>query len=154
MSLRPGGRDRLLLRDNVILDEGVTEEKRTRKKMQGMGIFGTLVLRGPMMDVLAAFFLEEFTILPRIGARDFRSQEKVAQDQSLVLSDRESWRQSRLQQEKDDGILWSAAKVRGCTVIKFGASAMEGGRHWIGTMLQQEGSVSDHFGSESTMCIR
>jgi len=70
------------------------------------------------------------------------------------LSARESWRISRLKQEKEDELLWSAAKVRGCTVVKFGARTVEGGRTWIGSMIKQEGSISDHFGDESTMCIR
>jgi urease accessory protein len=145
---------RLLLRDNVILDGDVTNEKELRTKMQKMGIFGTLILRGPLVASLAAFFLAEFAALPRIGARDFRSQDKMDRDSGIVLSPRESWRISRLKREKEDELLWSAAKVRGCTVVKFGARTVEGGRTWIGSMIKQEGSISEHFGDESTMCIR
>jgi urease accessory protein len=145
---------RLLLRDNVILEGDVTNSKELRTKMQKMGIFGTLILRGPLVASLAAFFLAEFAELPRIGARDFRSQDTMDRDSGIVLSPRESWRIIRLKREKEDELLWSAAKVRGCTVVKFGARTVEGGRTWVGSMIKQEGSISEHFGDESTMCIR
>jgi urease accessory protein len=145
---------RLLLRDNVILEGDVANNKELRTKMQKMGIFGTLILRGPLVASLAAFFLAEFAALPRIGARDFRSQDKMEKDSGISLSPQETWRISRLKQEKEDELLWSAAKVRGCTVVKFGARTVEGGRTWIGSMIKEEGSISKHFGDESTMCIR
>ena len=147
---------RLLLRDNVLLDGDrlSPEEKLLKKKMHGLGIFGTLVLRGPLVEPLAAFFLAEFLALPRIGARDFRSQEKMDNDSELVLSSQETWRRNRLNQEKEDDLLWSAAKVRGCTVVKFGARTVEGGRNWIGSMLKEEGTITRQFGEDSTMCVR
>ena len=147
---------RLLLRDNVLLegDASGADGNDLRKRMQRMGIFGTLVLRGPLVDSLAAFFLSEFAALPRIGARDFRSQEKMDKDSGVVLSHQDSWRKARLKQEMEAGLLWSAAKVRGCTVVKFGARTVEGGRMWIGSMVKQEDSISRHFGPESIMCVR
>ncbi len=149
-------KERLLLRDSLILEGDAPDaaERGLRKKMHNMGIFGTLVLRGPLMESLANFFLSEFCALPRIGARDFRSQEKVDMDSGVVISKQESWRSSRLHQEKKDGLLWSAAKVRGCTVVKFGARTVEGGRTWIGSMLKEEGSICREFGDDSTMCVR
>ncbi|KAE9373790.1 urease accessory protein-like protein UreD [Stipitochalara longipes BDJ] len=151
-----GRKPRLLLRDNVILegDDADSKEKELRNKMQQMGIFGTLVLRGPLVQDLATFFLSEFAILPRIGARDFRSQDKVDKDIGITLSPEEAWRQARLKQEKADSVLWSAAKVRGCTVVKFGARTVEGGRHWIGNILKQESSIARVFGDDSIMCVR
>jgi urease accessory protein len=106
------------------------------------------------VENLAAFFLAEFSILPRIGSRDFRSQAKVDRESAKMLTAQETWRKERLQQEVIDGVLWSAAKVRGCTVIKFGSHTVEGGRNWIGTMIKEEGSVSAQFGEESLMCVR
>ncbi|EKD14778.1 UreD urease accessory protein [Drepanopeziza brunnea f. sp. 'multigermtubi' MB_m1] len=147
---------RLLLRDNVILegDAPGAVEKHLRKKMHALGIFGTLILRGPLMESLADFFLSEFSALPRIGARDFRSQEKVDRDSGAIMSKHESWRASRLMQEMSDGVLWSAARIRGCTVIKFGARTVEGGRNWIGSVIKEEGSIPEEFGDDSTMCVR
>ncbi|CZT40085.1 related to urease accessory protein UreD [Rhynchosporium secalis] len=150
------GKDRMLLRDNVILegDSPEASEKALRMKMHKLGIFGTLVLRGPMMDPLGAFFMAEFAVLPRIGARDFRSQEKVERDSGVVMTRGEAWRIARLKQEKVDQVLWSAATVRGCTVVKFGARTVEGGRVWIGGMLQHEGSISQCFGDDALMCVK
>ncbi|EPE30850.1 hypothetical protein GLAREA_03817 [Glarea lozoyensis ATCC 20868] len=156
-AIRPAGeKPRLLLRDNVILDSSTSEiqEMKIKDKMQRMDIFGTLVLRGPNVDSTAAFFLAEFAALPRIGARDFRSQDMKDMDSTVVLGHLEEWRNARLAQELADGILWSAAKVRGCTVIKFGARTVEGARLWVGAMLKEEGSILKCFGEDALMCVR
>ncbi|KUJ09958.1 urease accessory protein-like protein UreD [Mollisia scopiformis] len=147
---------RLLLRDNVILERESLDSsiQDLRKKMNGMGIFGTLVLRGPLVETLAAFFMSEFAALPRIGARDFRSQDRKQKDDQIGISREEAWRYSRLNQEKEDGVLWSAAKVRGCIVVKFGARTVEGGRNWIGSMLKEDGSILSNFGEDAAMCVR
>ncbi|RDW88481.1 UreD urease accessory protein [Coleophoma cylindrospora] len=151
-----GEAGRMLLRDNIFLDGnlGSGKERLLKHRMQNMSIYGTLILNGPLMESLAAFFMSEFSGLPRIGARDFRSQANVDIDSEMKISRQESWRRDRLQLEKDDGLLWSAAKVRGCTVIKFGSRTVEGARVWIGSMLKEEGSISEHFGEEATMCVR
>jgi urease accessory protein len=153
---KAGEKARLLLRDNVMLEGDLadTQEKFLKKKMHSLGLFGTLILKGRLVDTLAAFFMAEFSLLPRIGARDFRSQDKVDKDSGIILSKQDSWRYTRLKQEKEDELLWSAAKVRGCTVVKFGARTVEGGRNWIGSMLKEEGSIETHFGEDSLMCIR
>lgn len=149
---------RMLLRDNVILEGDVvsqSKEKMSLKtKMHRLGIFGTFILRGPLLDRLATFFMSEFASLPRIGARDFRSQEAVNTDGKIILSRQERWRRARLMQETEDAVLWSAAKVRGCTVIKFGACTVEGARAWIGSMIKEEGSVAEIFGEDAIMCVR
>jgi urease accessory protein len=149
-------KERLILRDNILLQgDGIgASEKALKKKMHGLGIFGTLVLRGPLVEQLGEFFLSEFLSLPRIGGRDFRSQERQDQDSGTNASPRESWRQTRLKHEKADDLLWSAAKVRGCTVVKFGARTVEGGRNWIGAMVKEEGSIEREFGADALMCIR
>jgi urease accessory protein len=151
-----GEKPRLLLRDNVILEWPSIEAKagNIKKKMHGLDVFGTLVLRGPNVESIAAFFLTEFAALPRIGARDFRSQDMKDMDSTIVLVHREAWRKARLEQDLADGVLWSAAKVRGCTVVKFGARTAEGARLWIGGMLKEEGSISQCFGEDAMMCVR
>jgi urease accessory protein len=78
----------------------------------------------------------------------------VDKDNGITLSPQEIWKQARLKQEKADSILWSAARVRGCTVVKFGARTVEGGRHWIGNILKQERSIARVFGDDSIMCVR
>ena len=143
-------------RDNVFL-EGDTSEQSSmslKKKMQGLGLFGTLILKGALVEPLAAFFMTEFSSLPRIGARDFRSEQAMVEDGKVELSPQAAWRARRLKQENVDGILWSAAKVRTCTVVKFGARSVEGGRTWIGSMIKEESSIERVFGDDALMCIR
>jgi len=151
----PGVPGRLLVRDSVILDSNRVHPQlpALRDSMYGVGVTGTLVLRGPLMKALGAFFLAEFAALPRLGARDWRSDgAKTEPDASL--SPREQWRAERQKREKEDSLLWSAAEVRGCVVVKFGAPAVEAARVWIGSMLMQEGSVAQHFGEQALMCVR
>jgi urease accessory protein len=150
------GRRRLLLRDNVKLDGDITtaHSMNLSKKMQGIGLFGTLILRGPQVEALADFFVSEFAVLPRIGSKDFRSDEAVKRDNERPVSAEAEWRRERLLQEKADGLLWTVAKTRGCTVVKFGARTVEGGRTWIGSMVKQEKSINHVFGEDALMCVK
>lgn len=149
------GRDRLLVRDTVVLskEDSITLGRSLKDTMHKMGIFGTLILKGNMTESLGKFFLAEFEALPRLGARDFRTAEDREQEAS-GLSEFEKWRLRRLEKEKQDGILWSAAQVRSCVVVKFGATTVEAGREWIGSMLIKEGSIANHFGDQALMCLR
>lgn len=152
---------RLLVRDSVKLG-GTTSlspaVKQLRDMMHGMGIFGTLVLRGPLVQALGAFFLSEFAAMPRIGARDWRSDEtqKAAQmgETETETDSLEAWRAARLTLEQDEKVLWSAANVRDCVVVKFGSATVEGGRMWIGTMLRRQGSIAEHFGDQALLCVK
>ncbi|OBT53978.1 hypothetical protein VE04_04817 [Pseudogymnoascus sp. 24MN13] len=159
-TLSDSARPRLLLRDNLILDgDALTPDDSTaalplKDKMHTLSVFGTLILAGPLMAPLSAFFLAEFSAQPRIGARDFRSKEAVEQDGKTEASDEEAGTARRSAQEKEDGVLWSAAKVRGCTVVKFGSKSVEGGRKWVGGMILRQGGVVDVFGEDALMCVR
>ncbi|KAL2126835.1 hypothetical protein VTI74DRAFT_148 [Chaetomium olivicolor] len=147
--------DRLLVRDAVVLDSKRVHPQlpSLRDSMHGVGVLGTLVLRGPLMKTLGEFFLAEFAALPRLGARDWRSDDAKKEAEAL-LPPREKWRAGRLQMETESKLLWSAANVRGCVVVKFGAPAVEAGRLWIGSMLAEEGSISQHFGNQALMCVK
>jgi urease accessory protein UreH len=152
---KSGGR--LLMRDAVILDsrryDHHPQMKSLRESMHAMGVLGTLVLRGPLMKALGEFFLAEFAALPRLGARDFRSEEAKTKDEE-GLSLLERWRAQRLAMEKEGKLLWSAANVRGCVVVKFGAPTVEDGRVWIASMLAREGSILQNFGDHALMCVK
>ncbi|KAH9904847.1 UreD urease accessory protein-domain-containing protein [Xylariomycetidae sp. FL2044] len=147
---------RLLVRDAVILDgaPGPIQSQTLRQSMQGHAVVGTLLLRGPLMKSMGEFFLSEFAALPRLGARDFRSNEMRKQEEAAPRSSIESWRAERIKVEKEENILWSAANVRSCIVVKFGAATVEAGRNWIGTMLLREGSIERTFGEQALMCVR
>lgn len=148
-------KDRLLVRDSVILsrDGSVAVGRSLKDMMQNKGISGTLILRGSQTESLGKFFLSEFAVLPRIGAQDFRSPEAQARG-GPAQSSHEVWRSYRLAKEKKDGLLWSAALVRSCVVVKFGATTVEAGREWIGSMIVKEGSIAACFGDQALMSIR
>lgn len=150
-----GSKKRLLVRDTVILDrdsQGLVGRS-LRDSMHGNGLFGTLILRGPHMQALGNFFLDEFGALPRLGGRDFRSAEAKAKEESN-LTEKELWRLRRIEMETKDGVLWSAARVRGCVIVKFGASTVEAGRVWVGNMLSREGSIASLYGEQALMCVK
>ena len=136
---------RMLVRDAVVLDG-----KDIRGRMDGMGVFGTVLLRGPLFRLLADFFVEEFKALPRIGGRNWAGPN----DTVLKLTSKEEWRKKRLQKEREGGVLWTACHVRGCTVVKFAAQEVEGAKDWLGSMLREEGSVRREFGDGGMMFVR
>ncbi|KAI9793920.1 MAG: hypothetical protein M1816_007172 [Peltula sp. TS41687] len=146
------GSGRLLLRDNVILlGDDIGTVGTLAGRMDGLGVFGTLILRGNMFETLARFFLEEFSLLPRLGAKDWSHEDD---DERQPLSAVEEWRDARQMRERRDGLLWTAAAVRGCTVVKFGAREVEGARRWLGDMIRREATVEREFGEESLLCLK
>ncbi|POS79470.1 urease accessory protein UreD [Diaporthe helianthi] len=153
-----GGGGRLLVRDAVKLDGMASlsaAAKDLRATMYGLGIFGTLILRGPLAKSLGEFFVAEFAALPRIGARDWRTEEaKLPSEGEVARDPHVVWREERLEMERREKVLWSAAGVRGCVVVKFGAATVEAGRLWIGAMLANEGTVEEQFGDQALMCVR
>lgn len=150
-----GQKGRLLIRDNIILNQDGSKLVGLPLKdtMHQMSVFGTLILRGPVVEPLGDFFMTEFAASPRIGSRDFRSKE----DQEKDLEEKpelERWRSQRIALENQQGVLWSAAQVRGCVIVKFGAASVEAGRSWIGSMLIREGSIAAYFGETALMCVQ
>jgi urease accessory protein len=148
-------KDRLLVRDTVVLSgpDSLVLGRPLKETMHKLGIFGTLILRGDAMKPVGDFFLSEFAVLPRIGARDFRSPEDRARERESQ-SELEKWRAERIEKEIEEGVLWSAAHVRGCVIVKFGARTVEASREWVGGMLFREGTVPAHFGDQALMCLR
>ncbi|KAI9158709.1 urease accessory protein [Paramyrothecium foliicola] len=148
-------KDRLLVRDTVILssENALASGQPLPDTMHKLAVFGTLILRGALMKPVGDFFMTEFDNLPRLGARDFRSQDAKKESDKNV-SEAERWRSSRIDMEKRDGVLWSAAHVRGCVVVKFGAPMVEAAREWVGSMLLREGTIGACFGEQALMCVR
>ncbi|KAF2723718.1 UreD-domain-containing protein [Polychaeton citri CBS 116435] len=165
----PDGRRKLLLRDNLLLDSkhphrdasndgninvigncNPSEPVDLAAQMDSLAIFGTLILQGPLFDALGTFFLDEFRALPRIGGRHWDGDNSDA----LSIHDKATRRAARLRQESRDNVLWSAASVRGCTVVKIGANSVEGGKRWLNSMLSDEGTVPREFGERSLLCMK
>ncbi|KAK8220028.1 hypothetical protein M8818_000444 [Zalaria obscura] len=146
---------RLLLRDNILLDTYGEDIGTLAPRMDGLQVFGTLILYGPLFTKLAAFFMDEFKALPRIGGRNWDTNSEAGSgdepDEEEVRI--EVWRRGRQRREVVDGLLWTAASVRGCVVVKFGAREVEGGRTWLRSMLDAEGSVVGLFGERALLCL-
>ncbi|KAI9794960.1 MAG: hypothetical protein M1833_007334 [Piccolia ochrophora] len=142
---------RLLLRDNIVLDglPSTQFSSSLEQRMDGMGVFGTLIIRGPLFDSLASFFINEFAALPRIGGRDWSSGADKRQ-----LSSVEEKRYNREQRGRDGALLWTAAALRGFVLVKFGAREVETARRWLGSMLKEEKSVEAEFGEGSLLCLK
>jgi len=136
---------RMLVRDAVILDG-----KDIPGRMDGMGVFGTVILRGPLFKTLADFLVEEFKALPRIGGRNWASATEPVKE----LTAKEEWRKERLQREKEASVLWTACHIRGCMVAKFAAKELEGARWWLGSMLREEGTIARECGEGGLMFVR
>lgn len=148
-----GREERLLVRDNLVMDDDAARTSRAEpfhgSKVDNLGVYGTLILRGAVFKGLGEFFMAEFTAMPRIGEKtwdDDRSHAKPTQ--------REEWRRQRLKQEGADGVLWTAALVRSCVVVKFGSREVEGSKKWLRSMISEEGSVESYFGERATLCLR
>lgn len=144
------GKRKLLLRDNMLLVCDQLEDS-IADRMNNLAVFGTLILYGTLFQNLGQFFMEEFKALPRIGGRNWDSGSESGDED---LDPAVIGRLERQRREKDDGLLWSAASVRGCVVVKFGAPEVESGRRWLRNMLVHEGTVAREFGERALLCLR
>ena len=149
----------LMLRDAVILSGGPNGPGQASLRHEGVGVFGTVILAGPVFKEMGDFFVEEFAALPRIGARDWGDE--VQEDERLdgdVVKDarkrRVAWRRRRVQLEKEEGVLWTTARVRGAVLVKFGAREVQGARTWLREMWGYEGTVEREFGEGGMMSLR
>lgn len=149
---------RLLIRDALLLfgDE-------LASKTDGKGILGTLVIYGPMFDALGKFFMKEFRALPRIGAKNWTPGPKtptIVENGNTGYFETTSPPQATAPKststpiEHAEGLLWTAAQVRGFVLVKFGAREVDGARRWLGSMLNKEGSVEREFGHQALLCLR
>lgn len=142
------GKKRLLLRDNLVLDKYGRTCMQLSERMDGYSVFGTLIIRGPVFSALARHFVEEFEALPRIGGRDWGDSKRAE------LSPKEQRRAQRQSREKADGLVWSAANVRGFVLVKFASKEVQGSRDFLREMLREDGSVASAFGEGALLCLK
>ena len=145
-----GGR-KLLLRDNVVLDDA-KKEGGVAARMDGLAVYGTLMLHGTLFEHLGNFFMDEFKALPRIGGRKWDSGSENGDEADHHPA--AARRAERQRQETAEGLLWSAAAIRECVVVKFGAREVEHGRRWLRSMLLEEGTIAREFGERAFLCLR
>ncbi|KAL4993306.1 UreD urease accessory protein-domain-containing protein [Aspergillus recurvatus] len=140
---------KLLLRDSLILDDETSTsapqvgnnppKSLIRERTSPHGVIGTLILYGPVFEKLSSFFVDKFTSLPRIGARNWSSSAPAAVD---------------VPQNYDAQVTFTAARVRaGCVLVKFGAADFETAKDWLGGILREEGSIAREFGEEALFCL-
>jgi urease accessory protein len=147
----PDGSRKLLLRDNMLLDEDFTAGT-IAQRMEDIAVYGTLILFGPLFTGVGQMFMKEFKLLPRIGGKKWDSGSESGDEEDIdVYAIR---RIKRQRMETSTGLLWSAASVRECVLVKFGAPTLEAARNWLHTMLSDEGSVSSHFGERALLCLK
>ncbi|RMD44969.1 hypothetical protein DV735_g53, partial [Chaetothyriales sp. CBS 134920] len=139
---RGRGRGRLLLRDAFTLSDEGAGGIGLAQKTDGMGVLGTLIIYGPVFEKLGAFFIKHMAEQPRIGIKNFSDIDSIKVDGPYSV------------QEKDDGLLWTAANVRGFVLVKFGAKGVDGARQWLGRLLKAEGTVERQFGHQALLCFR
>ncbi|KAL2838292.1 UreD urease accessory protein-domain-containing protein [Aspergillus pseudoustus] len=142
---------KLILRDALILNDetvGSHAEPRDptnppksliRERTSPHGVIGTLILYGPVFESLSSFFVDRFTSLPRIGARNWSSSAPAASESTPHY---------------DSKVTFTAAQVRaGCVLVKFGAEDFETAKDWLGAVLREEGSIAREFGEEALLCL-
>ncbi len=147
----PNFKGRLLLRDAVMLTDDTYGGVGLVDKTNEMGVFGTLIIYGSLFKNLGRSFVERFAKQPRIGAKNFSTNDQLKSSLSQ-LDDAAADIQPGTEQR--DGLLWTAANVRGFVLVKFGAREVDGARRWLGRILRSEGSVERYFGHQSLICLR
>ena len=70
------------------------------------------------------------------------------------LSRKEHWRAERLDRERKEGVVWSAANVRDFVLVKYASTEVEASRHWLRDMITEEGSVLRAFGERALLCLK
>lgn len=138
---------RLLLRDSVMLHESGLGGS-LAQKTNDMGVAGTLIVYGPVFKKLGEYILHEFSSQPRLGAKQWTSDEAHLKP---VVEDSAS---SKIATDGKNGLLWTAASVRGFVLVKFGSTEIDAARQWLGTLLKREGTVENQFGHQALLCLR
>jgi urease accessory protein len=132
---KPQG-SRLILRDNMILSDSDDSKSSLsiRDSMDGKGAFGTLIIGGEQFMQLGGFFLREFSQQPRIGAKCWAGNKKEVENSY-------------------EGLIWTAASVRGFVIVKFGANEVGTARRWLREMMIKEGTILKDFGRQFLICL-
>jgi urease accessory protein len=151
---------RLILRDALYLEGGPDGVSMRSLKAERKGVFGTLILLGPVLEGMASFFLTEFSSQPKVGGynwdddADGKIQNGASGDEDRQKHRLEQWRKDRLARERINGVLWTAARVRGIVVVKFAAEEVEGAKVWLNDMFTFEGTIEREFGPGGLLSVR
>lgn len=130
---------RLLLRDAVVLDAGDVGGEGLAGRMDGMGVFATVLVGGERFEGLVKGVVERFGSEPRVGGRGF-----------AVESVGRRWE-----------VVWTAARVRGFLLVKVSGRELEEVRGFLKELLEEGGrdergvgDVVREFGEEALRCLQ
>lgn len=134
---QPDGSSRLMLRDAMILEREGEEADEIRGRVGGMAVFATLVVHGPRFKGLEEGILKRFRDEPRIGNKN--------------------WGDGKVEKRRWEGVLWTAARVRGFVLVKVGGKELQDVRGFL-RMLLEEGKgaeeVVEEFGERCLLCLQ
>lgn len=130
------GRNRLLLRDALILNSEPLGGESLLGRMDGSSCVATLIVRGPRFKDLADYTLARYETEPRIGGRGFAVS-----------------REGDDQKRKWD-VLWTATSVRGFILMKVSGKDLEEVRGFLREFLEDEGSVVREFSGDALRCLQ
>lgn len=149
-------KNRLLLRDMLLLHPPVMPKPPNVPETSSYAIYATLIIHGALFSSLAEHFIHEFEALPRLGihARTWANSDTFSNNGSDYVSDDEKLRVERQERERRDGVIWTAARVRGFVVVKFAAREVEGARAWVRDMVVGDGTVVREFGERGVLCLK
>lgn len=127
---------RLLLRDALVLDAELIGGETLRGRMDGVTCIATVIVRGPRFAGLVRYVLDRYLREPRIGARGFGGETERRWD-----------------------VLWTAASVRGCLVVKVSGGELQEVRGFLRELLEERkegggggggGDIKNEDGKEGT----
>lgn len=118
-----------------------------QQRMEGMGVFGIIVIGGPMFQMLGEFFLERYASQPRIG-------EKIWSTPTEPGCGGEAKNNVSNERHLDSTLTWTATSIRGFIIVRFHAKTVEVARRWLREMLVQDGTVEKEFGRQYLFCLQ
>ena len=142
------GKRKLLLRDKTALEAHASKKALVNfsKRFDECGIFGTMLICGPVFVSLERFFRDLYALRRISEAEQFGTTSDKPSD-----AVHKSERNSIVEEENENGIVWTASTVRGIMVVKFSANSVEGAKKWMRMMLSMEGTLAREFGERATM---
>ena len=145
-AISPTSRRKIILRDNTMLEAHTSQNDMIdfRNRVGKFGIFGTLLICGPLFVSLGKFFVNEFASL-----RETKVEEHDHLSDRTSGKKCESERKRICGEENHNGIIWTTSTLRGVVVVKFGANSVESAKTWMRAMLLSDGTVEREFGERS-----
>lgn len=144
------GKRKLLLRDKTALEASASNKAQVTfsKRYDECGIFGTMLICGPVFASLEKFFRDAYALLRKSEAEHFGTTNDETSD-AVHETDKISIKR----EEDENEVVWTTSTVRNITVVKFSANSVEGAKKWMRMMLSAEETLAREFGERATMSL-